>query len=247
MQHVLGVCPHDVVKDPEKWMEFARELQKRGVLDFSFSPELCFEKFAAGFSSYTLAYAHPLHAVRLRREMKFIPLAAHANTFDEAVLIANKQVNGPTLSKMGNGSVACIHGSPSHAAYLIDLHDRALPAPAHWVAKTSYPDVVMAVAQGEAPYGVVLKSVWDTMMTLRDRVRPFHATTIRQLVHVFMLAPLQQARAEEIARILVTMHQDDRGLAVLNRIGCAQLVPVTEGDLGAIESALTNCGLRTAA
>jgi hypothetical protein len=247
MKQVLGVCPHDVVKDPEKWMEFALELRARGALDCAFTPESCFEKFAAGFSTYALAYAHPLHAVRLKRELGFIPLAAHADTFDEAVLIANRQVSGPSLGKMSAGTVACIHGSPSHAAYLIDLHDRSMPVPPAWVVKTSYPDVVMAVAQGEAQYGVVLKSVWDTMMTMRDRVRPFCATAVRRLVHVFMLAPSHLDRAEEIRRTLTDMHADARGAAVLKRIGCSHLVPVSHAGLGEIETALNNCGLRAAA
>jgi hypothetical protein len=247
MQHILGVCPHDVVKDPEKWIEFASELRTREALDCSFTPEFCFEKFAQGFPTYALAYAHPLHAVRLWRELGFTPLAAHADTFDEAVLIANKQVQSPSLATMSGGSVACIHGSPSHAAYLIDLHNRSLPAPPRWVAKTSYPDVVMAVAQGEAPYGVVLKSVWDTMMTLRDRVRPFYATGTRQLVHVFMLGPTQIERAGAISRVLTEMHQDARGVAVLSRIGCCQLVPKSISDLATIEAALTTCGLTAAA
>jgi len=247
MQQVLGVCPHDVVKDPEKWMEFALELRARGVLDCAFTPEACFERFAAGFSTYTLAYAHPLHAVRLGRELGFVPLAAHADTFDEAVLIAHRQVPSPSRDKMSGATVACIHGSPSHAAYLIDLHDRAMPAPASWVARTNYPDVVMAVAQGEAQYGVVLKSVWDTMMTQRDRVRPFCATAVRRLIHVFMLAPSHRDRAGEIGRALTGMHGDPRGAGVLRRIGCSHLVPVSQAGLGEIEAALTDCGLRTAA
>jgi hypothetical protein len=247
MQEILGICPHDVVKDPEKWMEFALELRARDTLNCTFTPESCFEKFAAGFSTYTLAYAHPLHAVRLGHELGFIPLAAHADTFDEAVLIANRQVAGPSQEKMSAAAVACIFGSPSHAAYLIDLHDRSMGAPPSWVAKTSYPDVVMAVAQGEAQYGVVLKSVWDTMMTLRDRVQPFYATSIRRLVHVFMLAPSRRARADEIRRTLTGMHKDERGAAVLKRIGCSHLVPVSQSGLDGIETALNNCGLRAAA
>jgi hypothetical protein len=243
MKHILGVCPHDVVKDPEKWIAFGADVAARGALDCTFAPELCFEKFAEKFSSYSLAYAHPLHAVRLWREFGFSPLAAHAETFDEAVLIANKQVPSLSLASMSAATVACIHGSPSHAAYLIDLHHRSLPAPAKWVARTSYPDVVVAVAQGEAPYGVVLKSVWDTMMTLRDRVRPFYATATRRLVHVFMLAPTQKDHAPDMSRVLTQMHTDDRGAAVLARLGCHQLVPVSTADIGSIEQSLRACGL----
>jgi hypothetical protein len=148
---------------------------------------------------------------------------------------------------MSTSKVACIHGSPSHAAYLLHLNQRGLPFPASWVGKTCYPDVVMAVAQGEAPYGVVLKSVWDGMMTLRDRVRPFHATNTRALFHVFMAAPAQRFRAGEIRQGLTTMHRDARGAAVLARLGCSEIVSADESDLARIEAALCSCGLRAAA
>jgi hypothetical protein len=247
MSHVLGVCPHDVMQDPEKWTAFAAELRARGVIDSSFTPEPSFEKFAQGFSSYTLAYAHPLHAVVLWRRFGFTPIAAYKETFDEAVLIAGKQVKSPSLAAIGQSRVACIHGSPSHAAFLIDLCARSLPSPTLYAARSSYPDVVMAVAQGEADYGVVLNSVWETMMTLRDRVRPFHTTKTRQLVHVFMAAPALKLRTEEVRTVLTSMHRDPAGRAVLDRLGCSELVPVTDTDLERIAAALETCGLKAAA
>jgi hypothetical protein len=247
MQHILGVCPHDVTKDPEKWSAFARELHARGGPDCRFAPETCFERFATGFDSYALAYAHPLHAVKLWRTFQFMPLAAYKETFDEAVVIANKQVKSPTLQDLTLKQVACIHGSPSHAAHLIDFQLRAIAPTTRWVTRTSYQDVVMAVAQGEAQYGVVLKSVWDSMMTLRDRVRPFHATSLRQLVHVFMLAPAHRLRAPQILDVLTNLHKDAQGETILKRLGCSQLTAVDENQLGRIESALDSCGLRVAA
>jgi hypothetical protein len=247
MTTTLGVCPHDVMKDPEKWASFAHEMRARCGLDCSFTPEKCFEKFAEGFAGYSLAYAHPLHAVRLWREHGFTPLAAYHETFDEAVLIASKRVADPSPQAMSAAKVSCIYGSPSHAAYLLDLRKHALPDPTQWAPKTCYPDVVMAVAQGEASYGVVLKSVWDTMMTLRDRVRPFYATAVKELVHVFMAAPSLRGREGELRDALTGMHRDDRGAAVLHRLGCDALVPFDERALIQIRDALDRCGLSAAA
>ena len=73
------------------------------------------------------------------------------------------------------------------------------------------------------------------------------ATAVRRLVHVFMLAPSHCKQAEEIGRTLTDMHTDTRGAAVLKRIGCSHLVPVSHASLGKIETALNNCGLRASA
>jgi hypothetical protein len=77
MKQLFGACPHDVGNDPEKWSAFAEYFKKKGIVDTEFYRLMTFDEFAQNLQGFSFVYAHPLHAVLLRKEHGFIPLAKY--------------------------------------------------------------------------------------------------------------------------------------------------------------------------
>lgn len=241
MQRVFSACPHDIILDPEKWSAFINYVQEKCGLEFEFKRFEEFDTFAKNFEHFSFVYAHPLHAIQLSKEQGFLPVAMYTETYDEAVIISQKHISGSDIKQIEGKSVACIHGSPSHAALLIDMHTNKVELEFDPISKNSYPKVLMAVSIGEADYGVILKSVWDDMLTMKERVRVHYTTSSHSLVHVFMLNPSLEKSLEKIRTALTEMATNKAGKEILNRLKCPSISPFGPKDLEKLAQQLLVC------
>jgi hypothetical protein len=227
--------------DPEKWAALTHYLVDTCALDLDYERFSDFQLFEKNFPRFALVYAHPLHASRLATRQGFVPMAKFDATFDEAIIIASKALTKPQISQFADHTVAFVEGTPSHAAYLIAAHRQQWPQIARPVIKTNYPDVLMAVVQGEADYGIILKSVWDGMSALKDRVKPLATTKTRELVHVFLASPELKTAAGKITEALVALDSQEDGRAILRRLACPKIVPFASADLKNLRSSIAVC------
>jgi hypothetical protein len=241
MAHLFSSCPHDNMHDPEKWVALMDYLVGSCALDLRYERFADFQVFEQNFERFDLVYAHPLHASRLATHRGFVPLAKFDSTFDEAIIIANKALHQPQISQFADHPVAYVNGTPSHAAYLIAAHRQQWPRIGVAVPKTNYPDIVMAVVQDEASFGILLKSVWDGMTALKDRVTPLMTTRTRELVHVFLASPRLRERAATITEALAALGSDEPGRAMLRRLGCPRIVPFSDVNLQELRASLAVC------
>lgn len=243
---IFSACPHDVILDPEKWQALVEYLHAKNVFDGHFERHTSFSEFAENFARFHLAYAHPLHVVDLVKNHGFTPIARYENVYDEAVVITQKLNANPSFEEATSGLTAFINGSPSHAAFLIEASDRNVPIDYQPVLKDNYQDVLMDVALNVAVYGVVLKSVWDDMLVMRDNVVVFHTTTTRKLVHAFVVSPTLKDHAADIQNALLSMHEDAAGKAVLARLQCEKMVPFSVTDVDKLQADLSVCAFEKA-
>lgn len=241
MSLIFSACPHDVAKDPEKWNAFNEYLASKNALKCDYEKHTSFDEFAENFSRFDLIYAHPLHAVQLR-ERKFLPLTKYGNVFDEAVVIASKSMRNTSYKNLQGQPVAYVPGTPSHAAVLIDIANKHPGLSFEQVRRTNYPDVLLAVSQGDASYGIILKSVWDDMIAMKDRVVPIYATSSNELVHVFMLSPKLINSYEAVKAAMTGMQEDIVGKAILARLNCGSLVDFNEENMRQLAQSLSVCG-----
>lgn len=241
MQNILGVCPHDVASDPEKWRALSEYLQAKSGFESQYVRITDFIEFGKRMSEFGLVYVHPLHAVQLHRDHGFIPLAKYHDTYDEAVFICPKNSQIRSLDSLQGLSYLCIHGAPSHAAMLIDLARNRPEIKCTAVGRSDYAAIIKGVSLGEADFGLILNSVWDGMVSLKDRVRPFYTTATASLVHVFMIAPSFSSMAESLRAVLLNMHEDESGAKILQRLGCRSLVQFENKDVVALARTLEVC------
>jgi hypothetical protein len=241
MTHLFSSCPHDNMHDPEKWVALTQHLAQACNLELGYERFSDFQLFEQNFNRFDLIYAHPLHASRLAARRNFVPLTKFDATFDEAIIVAAKTANPPQIADFANHPVAYVDGTPSHAAYLIAAHRQQWPGIVVPVVKTNYPDVMMAVVQGEASYGIILKSVWDGLTALKDRVTPFTITKTRELVHVFLVSPQLRDKDATITDALVALDSHEEGQAILRRLGCRRIVPFSDVDLQELRASIAVC------
>lgn len=241
MKSVFSACPHDVILDPEKWTVFSHYMHQKTGYNFEFKRFESFDVFAENFESFDFVYAHPLHAVQLGREKNYVPLVKYTETYDEAVVISRKNETGSDVRKLDGRTVACIHGSPSHAALLIDLHKSGTKMEFEEAHRDAYPKVLMSVGIGEVDFGVILKSVWDDMLTMKERVRVHYTTSSHSLVHVFMLSPKLKNEAPKFREALTSMANDPKGKEILARLKCPSLSPFNDTDLQKLAKELSVC------
>lgn len=241
MKSIFSACPHDVILDPEKWTAFSNYLHKKTGREFDFKRFESFDIFAENFDSFDLVYAHPLHAVLLGNEKNYIPIAKYAETYDEAVIISRKTENGSDIRQLEGKTVASIHGSPSHAALLINLHKAGIKIEFEEVHRDAYPKVLMSVGIGEADFGVILKSVWDDMLSMKERVRVHYTTTSHSLVHAFMLSPKLKPELGKFREILTSMTSDAEGKKILSRLKCPSISAFGDSDLKELGQQLSVC------
>lgn len=238
---IFSACPHDVILDPEKWQAFVDYLHQKNLFTGHFERHNNFSDFAEQFARFHLVYAHPLHLVDLVINRGFAPIARYDGVYDEAVIIAQKNAKSPSLEAASISSVAFVNGSPSHAALLIEANDKKIPIQYEPVLKDNYQDVLLSVAIGVAEYGVILKSVWDDMLIMRDRVSVFYTTSTRKLVHGFVVSPELKNKASAIQKALLHMHEDKVGQAILQRLQCKKMVALTQNDVKKLDSDLSVC------
>lgn len=238
---IFSACPHDVILDPEKWQALVNYLHAKKVFDGHFERYTSFSEFAENFSRFHFAYAHPLDAVELVRKHKFTPIAYYNNVYDEAVIITQKLNSSPSFEAATKGLTALVNKTPSHAAFLIEAHDRNISIEYQPVLKDNYQDVLMDVALNVAEYGVILKSVYDDMLVMRDNVVVFHTTSTKKLVHVFAVSPQLKESSAAIQNALLHMHKDPAGQDILSRLKCDKIVSFDAADIDKLEADLSVC------
>lgn len=142
---------------------------------------------------------------------------------------------------MDEQKVAFVHQTPSHAAFLIDRLRHYPEVEIDPVIKDTYPNVLMAVSIQEALYGVILQSVWEQMISMKDSVNHFYTTKLQELVHVFMVSPDLSEIVVPLRKALLEMHLDTEGKKILNRLKCDSFTAFGTGELEALSKSLSLC------
>lgn len=76
---LVGICPHDVLVDPEKWTAFTSYVAKSLRVQGKFEKYFSFDTFAQQFDKMNLIYAHPIHALQLNKDHGFIPIVKYSS------------------------------------------------------------------------------------------------------------------------------------------------------------------------
>jgi hypothetical protein len=93
----------------------------------------------------------------------------------------------------------------------------------------------------EAPYGIILKSVWESMPNLRSGLNVVYTTSTCSLVHVFMISPALAAQRATVKSVPLDMANNPEGSAILKRLECPAISDFSEGDLTGLRNRLAVC------
>ncbi|NPA27241.1 MAG: phosphate/phosphite/phosphonate ABC transporter substrate-binding protein [Chloroflexi bacterium] len=216
----FAVCPHDMVRQMQTWLELAtylqRELQEPVVLD----PVTDFHAFYDQVLPYAeLAYLNPLDAWRWAQTHQAQPLCG-TELYDEVVFVAAPGQR-TDLSALQGQPLAAV--DQQFATYLgLALLQEHHITPGEIVWKGSWIGVIRALMRGEAPYGLLYADAYEGLSRLaKEQVEVVHRSQSRLATHMLMLRPDKASRRADVAGFFLRMHQNPEtaGLVDALRIG----------------------------
>lgn len=234
MATIFSPCPHDLIHDPAKWQSLVEELNKATNIDLKVKEYKSFENFQNAFPQFGLVYAHLVHAINFTKSHKFIPVAIPNNLYDEAVIVASKDIKEPSLDSLKNAKVACIPGTPSLVAAMNQLSQKNINI--ERVYKDNYYNVLMDVSMGKIPYGFILRDIWeDFTPTEKSRVNAFHITNLRSIFHIFLLSDSLKDKYNIVKDTFLNLHSSSKGGDICKRLRTDKFIDFNEVGLKEME------------
>ena len=228
-----SVCPHDMVKQLQTWLDLAGYLQKRLDEHFAIEPITDFTLFyEQGLPKAELAFINPLDAWHLVRERGFVPVA-RTELYDEVVFIAHPEEPADRLDALHDQSLAAVDRQFATCLGLYVLQQQGL-RPREVVFCSSWVQVIRAVAKGDVRFGLLYQDFHASLSNLsRTQFRVLHETHTRYATHM-LLHPERAAWREPLRAVLTAMPEDPEGAALLRTLRLGRWVPTD--DLGAIQA-----------
>lgn len=181
-----------------------------------------------------LIYVNPYEATVLVREKGFVPVAAPAQSADEAIVAVRADSPVQQVEQLSAGIRIAATANPDvHRMSMIMLEPADLHADnVQFVSRDTYVQVAKELILGQADVGFFLAETYNDLSgVIRQQLRPLLASQIRTIHHVLLIGPRFAPRREEIQQALVTMADDAKGKGVLDSLGLRGWVPLEQEDM----------------
>lgn len=169
-----------------------------------------------------LIYANPFDAAMLVREKGFLPLVRAEGESDEAIIAVSEASSVTDVAELVPGTRVAFTDDPDVKLMgMIMLEPGDLDAgnivP---VVSDTYVLVAKHLLKGEADVGIFLAEAFGGLSSMiKKQLKILVRSQISVIHHSLMIGPKLQDRRAEIQQILVNMHNDEKGLGVLNSLG----------------------------
>ncbi len=232
---MMKVCPHDTIREPERWTELAVYLNAATGAGLAFDISIDFEDFQDGLSRAGLVYANPSDTMKLVDQHQFTVLARPAGRFDEAVLVCNAEQEATLASINGRPLSTVVALLPTKIALQMLSKQGIVPSELHNV--DSWQAVIGCIWRGECQYGIVYKDTYDGLSEQgKGMVTFLAATNERQAFHTLLVGPALADRADVLRQALFAMPCDPTGKALMEWLQITAWEPVNDADLAAMRA-----------
>ncbi|KEA63850.1 ABC-type phosphate/phosphonate transport system periplasmic component [Marinobacterium lacunae] len=172
-----------------------------------------------------LIYANPYDASMLVREQGFKAVARPAGTRDEAVVVVPANSSVESVEDLMAGSRLATTADPDvHTIGMIMLEPADLDSSN--ISQREYDTYILvakALLRGEADVGFFLKQGFDELSDLiKGQMRVLVSSQISVVHHALLVGPSLQDRFDDLSRMLVDMHTDEKGAGVLESMGLSR-------------------------
>lgn len=231
----LTVCPDFKTDLISGWYIFNTWLQKQ--LNESIHLEL-YQSFeeqhrALDDKKVDIIYANPYDISRLVRDEGFIPIVKPKAKPDEAVIAVKEGSGIESITQLPNKiSIAKTDARDVNTIGMIMLE----PAD---VKKDdiiemhcdNYVAVAKHIINGDANVGFFLSETFNELSSLvRKQLRPLVSSQIHMIHHALLIAPSMANYEADLRGLLVDMHQNDKGKAILKDLEIPQWEPMEMED-----------------
>lgn len=230
----MMVCPHDTSRNPERWFFLSQYLSSRLSPGVIFNVSLDFKEFHANLRSGQIVYANPRDSLKLAENEGYTVLARPHGLFDEVVIVANDQVEAPSLEDLADREVVSVNSMLPTNLALYALASRGVQ-PRAVVNRDSWLSVMNAVVRGEFRYGFVYDDFYRSLTNLgKSTVRAFFLSEEQKSSHIIMASPELGDQIERLRHLLLGMHEDPKGAEILKGLGFSRWSPVDGGVLESV-------------
>jgi len=228
---IFSVCPHDIVKQMQIWLEMSAYLSAQLGQPIQLRQAMDFQEFYQGLAETDLVFANPMDAWLLHKEHGFLPLS-RTELYDEVVFFTAAEAPAATLEDLAGQPVGAVERQFATALGLYLLREKGIePGAVRYY--DSWIQVIRGVAQGDVPYGMLYQDFFTELSSLsRSMIRVIHESRTGYATHIFLVNPRQEALVPSLRDVLVGMHEDPQGQRLLQSLRLGRWVP-TE-DLGMI-------------
>lgn len=178
------------------------------------------QAIAAG--AVDMIYANPFDASLLVREHGFRAIARPQGKPDEMVIVVAADSPVQAIPGLAAGCrIACADDPCVNTIGRILLEPANLDAAnTAELRRETYIQVAKALLRGDADIGFMPVEAFDNLSSLvRRDLRVLVSSEIQVIHHVFLIGPALTEHADSIAGLLLSMHQSDKGQAMLTALG----------------------------
>ena len=190
------------------------------------------EAIAAG--KVDMIYANPFDAALLVREKDFRAIVGPDDRPDEMVIFTAAESPALRIVDLQAGTrLACTDDPGVNTVGRILLEPAGLgPENIVTTQKETYIQVAREVLRGNADVGFMPVEAFDGLSGLvRRDLRILVTSQLHVIHHVFLIGPALHSRGEEITHLLGTLHETDKGRAMLAALGSAHWRPILQEDV----------------
>lgn len=231
--HTFLVCPHDTAANPVRWQLLGQYLSQKLNVSFCFEITFDFAEFHAQMESADLVYANPLDTLHLTNK-GFQVVARPSNDYDEAVLVANPDIAGPTIDAIQGQPIASVCSMLPTKIALRMLNKQSVK-PADVVDHDSWTAVISTVWRNDVSYGIIYKDTYNELSDQGKSMVQLLATTQEHVAfHSFVVGNNAAGLKDDIQHTLLEMHTDSKCQEILNEFCFERWVAVTQDELDAM-------------
>lgn len=181
------------------------------------------EQIRAG--NIDLIYANPYDASMLVREQGFRAVARPAGKRDEAVVVVPSSADIAAVEDLQAGARLATTADPDvHTIGMIMLEPADLDAGN--ITQREYDTYILvakALLRGDADVGFFLKQGFDELSDLiKNQMRVLVSSQISVVHHALLVGPKMQPHFDDLAKLLVNMHSEPKGVGVLESMGISR-------------------------
>jgi phosphonate transport system substrate-binding protein len=235
MTFKLTVSPDFPPERIPSWFVFNTWLQKKlGIkIRLELYDDFASQQKALEAGEIDLIYANPYDATTLVREQGFEAIVAPKDISDEAVIAVANNGKIKCVEDLKPGChIASTDDKDVHMMCMIMIEPADLTASN--IKLSEYPNYVIVakkVMTGEAQAGFFYKQAYDKMSNvIKSAVVPIVTSQISVIKHMFLVSPRFAEHKDAIKSALMEMHQDDKGLAIVNELGFEAWEEQTQED-----------------
>ncbi len=224
---LLSVCPHDIVKQMQTWLDFAAYLSRCSGHNVRLRQAIDFAAFYEGLSESDIVFANPMDAWLLHTEHGFLPVA-RTSLYDEVVFITHPEQEAADLAALQGQPLAAVERQFATYLGLYLLGEQGIQ-PAAVRHFDSWLQVIRAVNNGEVPFGLLYRDFYTGLNNLsRSTFRVLHESQTGYATHMLMLNPAHREQEDLLLSCLAAMPKESDGQAVLSALGFTAWTPTRD-------------------